>query len=345
MINLKRELKNIGIKPIEQLSVQEKTNIAEQVATKLSSLNVMEMSHNSVLEKIFDAKMYTAQMSTNLGHVSYFIKNKTIYFDKNLDLSKINENILHECIHYLQDKSERKQKNGKRIGLCTFEEYKVRGMALNEVGIRYISNKLLKHNDKNKTFILLKQMLLITGEEVFFDSILNNNDNFQRKFMEQTNSESLYYKIENTFDSMFDLEQIIKRLNIDGKTSKTPERYLSKINMHKHTINTKFSEAQWEMYNKYFSRKIELIDKIEEIKDYKNEIFNFNQWLEMSEDEPKYTNFAEDKFDELNKIELQILRLNANNSMILVDNTPIHRIVKFIKKIIFRQKEYGINKQ
>ena len=39
--------------------------------------------------------------------------------------------------------------------------------------------------------------------------------------------------------------------------------------MHKHTLNSKFLEMQWEIYNRYFSRKIELIDKIEEIKQYK----------------------------------------------------------------------------
>lgn len=343
MINIKRELKNIGIKPIEELSVQERTNIAEKVATKLVSLEVQGLTHNEILEKLFGAKMFTAQMSNNLGKVSYFYKNRTIYFDKNLSLGNIDENILRECIHYLQDKREKKEKL-KRMGICTFEQYKVRGMALNEVGISYISNKLLNKQDKNKTFTLLKQILLITGEDVFLDSIINNNNKFEEKFMEQTNSEILYYKIQNTFDSMFDLEQIIKRLNSEGRQSVNPQRYISKINMHKHTINTKFLEMQWEIYNRYFSRKIELIDQIPEIKDYKNEIFNFNQWLEISEEEQKYTNYATEKFERLNKIELQILRSNANNSMILVKNNPIHKFLRTIKKIIFKPNEYETNK-
>lgn len=343
MINVKRELKNIGIKPIEELSVQEKTNIAEKVAAKLVSLNIIELNHNEILEKLFDAKMYTAQMSNNLGKVSYFYKNKTIYFDKNLYLGNLDENILRECIHYLQDQRGKKGKL-KRMGLCTFEEFKVRGMALNEVGISFICNKLLNKQDKNKTLTLLKQILLITGEEVFFDSILNNNNRFEEKFMEQTNSENIYYKMQNTFDAMFDLEQIINRLNIEGRTSRNPERYLSKINMHKHTLNSKFSEIQWEIYNRYFSRKIELIDNLEEIKEYKNEMFNFSHWLEIFDDELKYTNFATEKFEKLNKIELQILRANANNSMILVENSTINKIIRSIKKLIFKPKEYGDNK-
>ena len=158
MMKIKRELKKLGIKPIEELSVQERTSIAERVATKLVSLNVPGITHNEILEKLFSAKMYTSEISKNLGKVKYFYQNKTIYFDKIVNLFELDENILHECIHYIQDKREKT----KKMGLCTFEQYKVRGMALNEIGITYISNKLLKQNNNNKIFTLLKQILLKT---------------------------------------------------------------------------------------------------------------------------------------------------------------------------------------
>lgn len=335
MMKIKRELKNLGIKPIEELSVQEKTSIAERVAAKLVNLKVPGITHNEILEELFDAKMYTAEISNNLGKVNYFYKNKTIYFDKSLNLLELDENILRECIHYIQDKREKQ----KRMGLCIFEQYKVRGMALNEIGISYISNKLLNKINHNKTFTLLKQILLITGEEVFLDSILNNNNKFQEKFMQMVNSENLYYKMQNTFDAMFDLEQIAKRLDFEGRKSSNPQRYLAKINMHKHTLNSKFSEIQWDIYNRYFSRKIELIDKIEEIKQYKEELFDFNQWLEIAEDELKYTNYVTEKIERLNKIELELIRSKSNNSMILFEKNTLQKIIKNIKKIIFKSKQ------
>ena len=333
MITVKRELKNIGIKPIEELSVQEKTNIAEKVAEKLSSLNVVGLSHNEILERLFDVKMYTAQMGNNLGKVSYYHKNKTIYFDKNMYLGNVDENILKECINYLQNQTGSSE-NSNRMGLCTFEKYKVRGKALNEAGISFICNKLLNRQEQNKNFTLLKQILLITGEEAFLESILTSNNSFEEKFIEQINSENIYYKMQNTFDAMSNLEQIINRLNIEGRTSKNPERYISKINMHKHTLNSKFSEMQWEIYNKYFSRKIELVDNLEKIKEYKNELFNFSYYLEISNDEPKYTNFTTEKFKKLNKIE------KTNNSMILVQNNALNKIITSIKKMIFKPKGY-----
>lgn len=341
MIKQRRELKNVGIKPIEELSVQEKTYIAEKIATKLESLNVSGITHSEILEQLFCAKMYTAQMNQNLGKVRYHSKSKTIYFDKDISLLKIDENILRECIHYLQDKTEKREKL-KRMGLCTQEQYKIRGNALNEVGIDYISNKLLEKNKNSKTFILLNQMLLITGEEIFLDSILNNNSKFEEKFIEQTNSEVLFSKIQTTFDVMFDLEKIIKRLNIEGRQSTKPEKYLRKINMHKHTLSLKFSEIQWEIYNRYFSRKIELLDQIQEIKDCKNEMFNYNQLLEINEDEIKYTNFITEKFERLDNIELQIRKEKANNQLMLVGN---RKFLRTIKKLISTAKGYKETKE
>ena len=342
MIKIKRELKNIGIKQLEEITPEEKTNLAEKIANKLINIKEINLSYNEILEKMFNCKMYRAEMISNIGKVNYFYKNKAIYFAKDLYLGNLDENILHECLHYLQDQRNIGEKP-KRLGLCTFEEFKVKGMALNEIGIKYITNKILNKQDKTKTFILLKQILQITGESVFLDSILNNNDKFQEKFMDQTNSEILYYKMQNSFDTMFDLEQIIKRLNEEGRTSKNPQRYLSKINMHKHTLGITFSLMQWEIYTRYFSRKIEFIDKIEEIKACKNEIFNYNQWLDMSEDELKYTNFATEKFETLNNLEIQILKKSANNSMILVGESKLHKIVRIIKKLIFKG-EYETNK-
>lgn len=337
MINIRRELNNIGIKPIEELSVQERTNIAEKVAQKLASLNIQGLNYNKIVEKLFCSKMCVAQMRSELGAVSYFYKNKTIYFSNKINILNIDENIMRECIHFLQDERNSHEEL-KRMGLCTFEEYKVRGMALNEIGVKYISNKLFNKYDKNKTFALLKQILLITGENLFLDSLLNNNDKFEEKFKEEINSEVVYFKIQNSLDSIFDLEQIIKRLNIEGRKSKTPEKYLSKINMHKHALNTTFLETQWVIYNRYFSRKAELIESLEEIQQYKEEMFNYSQWLEMSEDELKYTNFANEKIEKLNQLEISILRKDSNNSLILIKENFLQKIIKTIKKILFKPK-------
>lgn len=343
MRKIERELRSQGIKALGKITAKEKALIAEKVARKISSLKNVELSYEHILETLNNAKMHRAQMISSIGKVNYFYKNKTIYFEKSMNLEEIDENIIHECIHYIQDKRGKKERM-QRMGLCAFEEYKVRGMAINEAGINYITSKILGRYDRTKIFILLKQMLQITGEHIFIDSLLKNNDKFEEKFMEQTNTEFVYYKIQKGMDSIFDLEQIIKRLIVEGKVSRNPQIYLNKINMHKHTINQTFLELQWEIYSKYFTRKIELIDTLEEVEQYKKELFNFNSWLEIGEEELKYTEFATEKLKQLDKIKLEINRKNENNSIVLFGQGPLYKMMRTIRKIFFRPNDYETNK-
>lgn len=343
-MNIKKQLKQLGIEPLEEIKTEEKNNIIKNVTEKiLSVLPQNNSNYQDILEKLNNAKMYKAKINSSLGQVSYFYHNKSIYFDEKLDLNYINESIIHECIHYIQDNREINEKL-TRIGLCSFETFKVRGMALNEISINYLTNKIFNKYEKTKTNTLLKQMILITGEDIFINSLLQNDNKFEETFMEKTDTEWLYYKIQNDFDLMFDIEQIIKKLMIEGKVSKTPIKFLNKINMYKHSLNNIFSELQWETYNKYFTRKIELIDKLKEIEEFKNELFDFGQWLEISEDEEKYTNFAEENLNKLERLEIQIYKRDCKNSLTVFNQNPIYKIFTTIRKIIFKPKQYEENK-
>ena len=342
MRKIERELESVGIRPLGEITTTEKQQIVQKVVSLLATLNNIELNYEQIYEKLLCAKMYRAQMANNIGKVNYFYKEKTIYFEENMNLEEIDENIIHECIHCIQDQRGEYEEL-QRMGLCTFEEYKVRGMALNEVGINYLASKMLKRNDKTKIFTLLKQMLIITGEKTFIDSLLNNNDKFEEKFMDQTNTELLYYKIQQGMDSMFDLEQEINKLINIGKENINPEIYLNKINTNKHTINQIFLELQWEIYTKYFSRKIQLIDQLEEIEEYKSELFYFNSWLEIGE-EVKYTEFATEQLKNLNQVKLKIEKRKANTSMVPFGQGPLYKLMRLIRKIFFRPNEYETNK-
>ena len=341
MRKIERELRNQGIKSIGKITEKEKQIIAIKVAQSISDLKHVDLCYQEILEKLLNAKMYRAQMISSIGKVNYFYKNKTIYFEKSIDLTQIDESIIHECIHYLQDKRDKKEKLN-RMGLCSFEEYKVRGLAINEAGISYLTSKILKQYNKTKIYILLKQMIQITGEKVFLNSLLNNDDKFEETFMESTNTEYLYYKIQKGMDTIFDLEQIIKRLLVQGKTSPNAQIYLNKINMHKHTIYKIFLELQWEIYTKYFSRKIEFINSLEEIEQYKEEMFNYNIWLEIGNEEDKYTEFATQKLNDLEKIKME-LNKKQNNSMIVFKQGPFYKIMRTLKNIFSKPKDYEIN--
>ena len=343
MKKIEKELEIIGIKPLGEITTTEKQIIVQNVIEQLITLSNIELNFEQIYERLLSTKMYRAHLENNIGKVNYFYKEKTIYFEENMNLEEIEENIIHECLHCIQDQRGEHEEL-QRMGLCIFEEYKVRGMALNEIGIKYLINKILKRNDKTKIITLLKLMIIITGEDIFIDSLINNNDKFEEKFMEQTNTEFLYYKIQQGMDAIFDLEQEMNKLINIGKEVVNPEIYLNKLNTNKRTINQIFFELQWEIYTKYFGRKIQLIDQLEEIEKYKSELFCFNTWLEIGEEELKYTEFATEQLKQLNQVRQKIEKRKEHTSLIPVGQGPLYKLMKLIRKIFFRPSEYETNK-
>ena len=64
--------------------------------------------------------------------------------------------------------------------------------------------------------------------------------------------------------------------------------------------------------------------------------------LEISGNENKYTNFVNEKFKKLHEIEQEIAK---QNSMIVVQEGKIHKLIRIIKKIIFNPRRYEIKKE
>ena len=108
-----------------------KKNLQKEVEKRKKKNNMIEIWEDI---KGFENKYQVS----NLGNVKYFSQNKTIYFNKNINLVNLDESILRECIHYLQDQTKIKE-------LCKIEKSQVKGKALNEVGINYILNKLFNN--------------------------------------------------------------------------------------------------------------------------------------------------------------------------------------------------------
>ena len=344
-MSIEKSLRKIGIQPLEEITREEKHNIIKNVAKSIiSTFSYHKTDYCQMVNKMYNCKMSRAKIQEGLERVNYFYKNKTIYFDETLDLSKIDENITRECIHYIQNGNNQEL---ERMGLCVFEKFKVRGMALNEVAINFIVNKIFGKRESSKTQVLLKQMCLITGEDVLVDSSINNNENFEEKFMEQTKTDILYFQIESNLDKMFDIEQKISKLMSEGRKSKNLKRIFKKVNIHKKELNQIFLETQWEIFSTYFNRKIQVINTLEQVENYKNELFDYNQWLEISiDDEIKYSLFSAEKIEKLERKEIEIIRRNSSTGLILFNNNPIFSIIRSIRKLIFSKPEdYEVGKQ
>ena len=103
------------IKPLDTLKVN---SIASKISDKLcKALPEHGLNKEVIFAKISRLNMYLAKFPDTLVGAKYYYKNKSIYFNAEFNLSKVEDFAIHECIHYLQEKRDN---NGEilKLGLC-----------------------------------------------------------------------------------------------------------------------------------------------------------------------------------------------------------------------------------
>lgn len=119
MSHLKKILEKEGIKIVSTLDTLTQNNLASNIAATLSSsFPSLKLDAKELFIKISRLNMYLAELPEGIS-AKYFYKNTSIYFDCNLDLNKLTDVALHECIHYLQEKHDQNG-NIAKLGLCDY---------------------------------------------------------------------------------------------------------------------------------------------------------------------------------------------------------------------------------
>lgn len=125
-MSIKKILKKEGIEIVKKLDTLSLNSIAKNIADTLSaSFPALNLNSNELFIRISRLNMYMAHLPNGIS-AKYFYKNKSIYFDCNLDINNLTDIALHECIHYLQEKCD---ENGNivRLGLCDYTDKKLPG--------------------------------------------------------------------------------------------------------------------------------------------------------------------------------------------------------------------------
>ena len=142
-MSIKRDLKKEGIEIISRLDTLTINSISKHIAEKLSK-TFLELNLNTteLFRNIARLNMCYAKLPEGIS-AKYFYKNKTIYFDCNLDLKELSDVAIHECIHYLQARCD---KNGDilKLGLCDYTDSKLPGTGLNEAAVQLMAAKCMK---------------------------------------------------------------------------------------------------------------------------------------------------------------------------------------------------------
>jgi len=220
-LSIKKILKKEGIEIVGKLDTLSLNTLAKNISNTLSaSFPALGLNANELFMKICRLNMYFAHLPNGIS-AKYFYKNNSIYFDCNLDINNLTDIALHECIHYLQEKRDKKG-NIIKLGLCDYTEKSLPGAGLNEASVQLMASKALnlpydtvKYFDidiktNTPTFYplecaLVSEMAYLIGEDVLFDSTLNANDNFKNEYISLT-SEKDFLKIQKNIDLLIDVQ-------------------------------------------------------------------------------------------------------------------------------------------
>ena len=340
MNNEDKYLESIGIVKIKELDNEIKNNMVTKFMNIL--FNTFQ-NHNFDAKRInrclLSTKMYIADFKKNLGSASYFYKSNSIYIDKDANFEELDDYIIHEFIHCIQD--IRIDKNYNRIGLCTISEFKIHGLALNEAAVQYITSKMLnrKLEEINYRIVILKtrskeyypllsnlveQIIYLYGEYNIVESTINGSYNFQEQYIEIC-SEKDFNKLENNIDKVLDIRNKLSQgIDYDNQIEKIVSQYFV---------------TQEIIFTSYFNRKLSKIETLDEIDLYKSKLEGYRELIGSDGDYKFFEIFKDDKLKMLKNRMINIMRKDSINMPKVINKNRIFNLFRYIRSL-FMKKEY-----
>lgn len=351
-MKIEKILKKMGITNIEKLDFSVKEDLSRRIAEKIyGKFKNYGIKYEEIYLKLVNTEMYVADIVPGVSKANYIYKNASIYFDRSLDLSVLNEEILREAIYKIQEFRNKRNKIEK-LGLCNFDELKLTGSAFNEAAIQYIIYLLLeKKEEKVSAYNLtinsvstvypaitniMRQMAYIAGENYLVQSIINSNTDFKYSFMDKCNEASYAVIMKNT-DLMYEARNRIMKMNRDilfnRKIKEEKKNAMrAKIVAFSKAIHASYIKIQKEMCICYFDKEFSKAKTIEKLEELKFKIGEYKALIGIS------ANDSENFFDKYSldcyyKIERKIEKINKNNELIAVSNSPLAKILRIIRKL------------
>ena len=235
-----------------------------------------------------------------------------------MDLDDLPDVAIHECIHYLQEKHDKK---GRiiRLGLCDYTDKTLPGVGLNEAAVQLMAAKAsgepcenVKYFDINlKTntpmyypleCALVSQMAYIVGEDVLFDSTLHSNSNFEAQYISLT-SEEQFFKIQRNIELLIESQSKLENIYSSFEDVCLEENFVQKILKEIEETKTRvkkiFVVTQRLILTSYFDNAIQLVFAPKAIENYRNKLYLFKNLVCYTENDNFYTEYYRTKMEEL----------------------------------------------
>ena len=360
-------LKKEGIEIVEQLGTLKVNTIAISIASKLClAFPEHNLNKSELFTSLSRINMYIAKMPEDSAGAKYFYKNNSIYFNKEYDLDEMAKLAMHECIHYIQEFRDANN-NLVKMGLynCTLNS----GLGINEAAVQLMASEANMCPSTSETYYnvslntispnyyplecaLVNQMAYFTGTYPLFHSTLNSNDVFKNTFILKSNKRA-YNTIVKNIDLLLayenDLNYFASELQYANKVSEI--KLLNKlIASKKDSITSIFFKTQNLIIESCFISEFNNIRNLEDVKEYKNKLYNFKNIMGSNENYTFYNEFYRKIMESLEKKKEQIEQFGeinlfetSENSLVLVDNTK--RALSFVSTFFVKVKKlFGFNK-
>lgn len=319
-----RALKKAGISIQRQLSSIEVNKIASFISKKIcSTFPEHGINSSELLEALSGIDMYLAEFN-DCSAAKYDYKNHSIYFKDFVDFKQIEVPAIHECLHFIQSVTD---KNGKlkRMGLYEINSFKDTGMAINEAAVQLMAastNQEQKHDSVKYYGLefhaespnyypiecsLVRQMTYFTGTYPLYHSTLYSNDIFKNTFIMKSSKET-YTKICKNLDLLVNLQEEVDKTNSylsqieeDSQRSKKLQKAQADLDLLKNTINKVTLETQELILTSCSYSDLELVRDKQEVKEFKDKLYQFQDYLIISDGYDFYNQFYIQMMEALDK--------------------------------------------
>lgn len=336
-MNIEKKLEMLGIVNIKKLNIESIKKIAKNVVEALENASPnMKEEFEKVYLRLENCDMYTASIIKPISKVNYIYENNSIYIDEEINIDTVNEQIMHECIHYLQD---RRTIKNKKIGLCNFSDFKVYGIGINEAAVQYISAKAVDETPeiierfgvriktitpKYYPFLtnLMDQIVYLLGEKVVVKAIFEGSNKFEDVLLDIFEEKTR--KIIKSFDMILEYNN---RLN--------EEQDETEIKLLQDKIASTYIETQNIIFTTYFNKICPRLTTLEEVDKYETKAIYYRNLMGTDLRNGNSSNeFFDTYMQELaKKMNKQIYEINkTKNANALVAVTE-NKIMKIFKKI------------
>ena len=298
-MNIDSIIKKEGINVIEQLSTLQVNLVAKNIANKLcKAFPEHGFDPQLLFTNIARMNMYIAEMPNGLVRAKYVAENSSIYFNSDVSLDIIDDLVIHECLHFLQ---EIKDDSGKlvKLGLANFSG-RVYGIALNEAAVQLMAAEANENENDTVTYFnielptntpsyytlectLLAQMAFFTGTYPLYESTLTGSSLFENTFIAKS-SKHTFNTITNNLDKLVALEDLVGALSNDLQyaTDDNPKK-ISQINKaiadKKQAIFNLFFKTQNMIMMSCFNYEFKYVRNIEELYAFKERLINYQNFI------------------------------------------------------------------